>query len=188
MPDTLLDAGPLVTTEPIVAWRAWTLGWRRHGERVDLLPIAGSSRPWPTMRPAEASCTRPKLHRAPFPNCTCGLHATFTPDLLRRTRDPVVVGTAALWGRVIEHDHGYRAEFAYPQRLRLVCLLCFVRWGLLRTGPDQVVRLRGGHLTPLCWEHLEIGARYGFPTKRRMPADEVEGALLSAYAVDLLRA
>ena len=24
------------------------------------------------------------------------------------------VGLVALWGRVIEHEHGYRAQFAYP--------------------------------------------------------------------------
>lgn len=28
-----------------------------------------------------------------------------------------VYGTVALWGTVIEHDRGYRAQFAYPQHL-----------------------------------------------------------------------
>ena len=27
------------------------------------------------------------------------------------------VGLVALWGRVIEHDYGYRAQFAYPVAL-----------------------------------------------------------------------
>ena len=34
------------------------------------------------------------------------------------------VGTVALWGRVIEHERGWRAEFAYPDRLTLVCVVC----------------------------------------------------------------
>jgi len=36
-----------------------------------------------------------------------------------------VIGTVALWGGVIEHELGYRAEFGYPQRLRLICPECF---------------------------------------------------------------
>ena len=49
-------------------------------------------------------------------------------DHLRRTRCPAVLGRVALWGRVIEHEHGYRARFAYPQRLRLICQFCFWQW------------------------------------------------------------
>jgi hypothetical protein len=28
-------------------------------------------------------------------------------------------GQVALWGRVVEHEHGYRGQFAYPVRLWL---------------------------------------------------------------------
>ena len=45
-----------------------------------------------------------------------------------------MLGRVALWGRVIEHEHGYRARFAYPQRLRLLCQFCF--WKIeARGGP-----------------------------------------------------
>ena len=46
-------------------------------------------------------------------------------DLPPTDRCPAVLGRVALWGRVIEHEHGYRARFAYPQRLRLICQFCF---------------------------------------------------------------
>jgi hypothetical protein len=92
-----------------------------------------------------------------------------------------------MWGKVVEHDHGYRAAFAYPQRLMLVCHLCFWRQGAWGPHPEVAVRLRGGRLMPLCCEHLELSRRYGYPTSRLMEADHVEGKLLSAYAVDLLR-
>jgi hypothetical protein len=30
-----------------------------------------------------------------------------------------VLGEVALWGRIIEHEHGYRAQFGYPLRLHM---------------------------------------------------------------------
>jgi hypothetical protein len=32
----------------------------------------------------------------------------------------MVVGEVALWGKIICGDHGYRAEYAYPRRLRVI--------------------------------------------------------------------
>lgn len=32
-------------------------------------------------------------------------------------RVPVAFGEIWMWGRIVEHEHGYRAEFAYPRRL-----------------------------------------------------------------------
>jgi hypothetical protein len=40
---------------------------------------------------------------------------------------------------------------------------------------------------PLCEEHVELSRRYGYPSRRLAGADEMEGALLSTYAVDVLR-
>jgi len=97
------------------------------------------------------------------------------------------VGTVALWGRVVEHELGYRGQFAYPQRLMLVCYLCFWQWGPGRSDPEEVVGLRGGRLVPLCVEHVELSRRYGYPSRRLTRADEVEVTLLSTYAVDVLR-
>jgi hypothetical protein len=33
--------------------------------------------------------------------------------------DVMVVGEVALWGHVVVHERGWRAEFAYPKRLLL---------------------------------------------------------------------
>ncbi len=179
----------LVTTlaEPLMGWRAWTLAGTRTGDDVRLRPIAGDGRPWPPRTPAWAACARHRGHAVPDPWCTCGLHAVPGPDALRRTRDPAVLGTVALWGRVIEHDAGWRAAFAYPQRLRLICYLCFATWGTHTPGGCSVViRHRGGRMVPLCAPHLELSRRYGYPMPRLLDADVVESGLLSAYAVDLL--
>jgi hypothetical protein len=109
-------------------------------------------------------------------------------DLLRRTRDPAALGSVALWGRVVEHARGYRAEFGYPQRLRLICYLCFCLWGTRTpSGCAVVVRHRGGRMVPLCEPHLELSWRYGYRTPRLLEARAVEQALLDTYVVDLLR-
>ncbi len=94
------------------------------------------------------------------------------------------MGTVALWGRVVQHEHGYRGEFAYPQRLRLICHLCLWRKGLDGSPCAWVVRLRNGRLVPLCQEHLELSRRFGYPTGRLVPAQLVEQELRSTYAVD----
>lgn len=98
-----------------------------------------------------------------------------------------MLGTVALWGRVIEHEAGWRAAIAYPQRLRLICYLCFATWGTHAPGGcSVVVRHRGGRMVPLCDPHLELSRRYGYRMPRLLDANLVESDLLSAYAVDLL--
>lgn len=176
-----------VLLEAIQGWRTWTVAGSRDGTEAYLLPIAGTGKPWPFRAPVHAECARRRFHRVPGQDCTCGIHATRSTDPLRRTRDPAALGTVALWGRVLEHARGYRAEHGYPQRLALVCALCLWRWGA-RGGkrPDLVVRLRGGRMVPLCRPHLELCLRYGYPARRILDAPIVERALLDAYAVDVL--
>jgi hypothetical protein len=174
--------------EPIVAWRTWRLFVGADGLEPRLVPVVGGSRPWPAGRAARARCGRGRRHEVPGLLCTCGLYAASSPDPLRHTRDPAVVGTVALWGRVAEHRTGFRAEFGYPQRLALVCYLCFWRTPAEGSRPDVVARLRGGRLVPLCEPHVELSNRYGYATPGLVPADEVEARLLSTYAVERLAA
>ena len=181
---TLVRSETNVVLEPIVAWRAWTLTGHRNGTGLRLRPISGSPRPWPPLEPAHGTCRRRRLHLVPGMDCTCGLHAMHDPDPLRRARNPAVIGTAALWGRVVEHEYGYRGEFAYPQRLRLVCHLCLWRKGAAGDRCAVVVRLSGGRLVPLCDEHLELSRRYAYPMPRLLPARDIEQGLRSTYRVD----
>lgn len=187
MLETGLAWGRATTTDPILAWRTWTLAGSRDGRAVRLLPIAGDGKPWPPLQPARAVCRRRRRdHEVPGFDCRCGLHAMHTPEHLRRTRDPAVLGSVALWGRVVEHEQGYRAELGYPQRLQLVCHLCFWQWG--EPGACAVVsRRRGGRMIPLCEPHLELSLRYGYRIGTLLPANLIEQELLSAYAVDVLR-
>jgi hypothetical protein len=186
----LSTAGSLEATkaiEPIVAWRTWGLTGHRDGSGLLLRPVAGKSRPWRPMQITEAACKHTRLHSSPSLDCTCGLHGTHGLDLLRRTRCPAVLGRVALWGRVIEHDHGYRAQFAYPQLVTLICQFCFWQWGSHGRSPDVVGWFpRGDDLVPLCWAHLEQAQRYGMEPRRLLAAEETDLGLRETYAVDPL--
>ena len=71
------------------------------------------------------------VHRgepAPGLTCSCGIYAVkrALPSLspyygqLRPTcavDGPTILGTVALWGKIVIHEDGYRAQFAYPWKL-----------------------------------------------------------------------
>ena len=70
-------------------------------------------------------------HVAPHFDCTCGLWAfrdenrarslvkTVTKVPLRASSPTVnaLYGSISLWGRVVEHEQGFRAEFGYPSQI-----------------------------------------------------------------------
>jgi hypothetical protein len=117
------DPGPEEATwwspEPALGFRAWTL----VGDR-----LRGARNRWP--RPAmTALCLNLRdqpADAAPHPSgeCgrpPCGIYAMKHPDdvrshidgPLRRARHKAIgVGLVSMTGRVIEHDHGYRAQHA----------------------------------------------------------------------------
>lgn len=107
------------STEPIIAYRAWGLNSGR------LAPASFSpAAEWEPRKSPRAKCggkfyisiseTRCK---APDRDCHCGYHGFKTVADLRQVIHNPVLGRVALWGRVIEHEGGYRAEYAYPQVL-----------------------------------------------------------------------
>jgi hypothetical protein len=174
--------------DAVVGWRTWSLVDQADGSGPLLRPVAAGRRPWPAREAALGTCRVSRRHVAPVFGCLCGLHASRDPEGLRRIRDPAVLGTVALWGRVVEHDRGFRGERGYPQRLALICYLCLWRHGTGACAPDVVVRLRWGRLVPLCQEHLALSERYDFPVPELLSPREVERSLLDRYAVDRLAA
>ncbi|HEX6132193.1 MAG TPA: hypothetical protein VF044_10705 [Actinomycetota bacterium] len=171
-------------TEPLIGWRVWQLAERRG--RPMLAPATASDDLWPALRPFRAGCraTVRRHHRAPDPACACGIYASdslvsflaagWTPDVS-------VIGQVSLWGRVVEHTSGWRAAFAYPARLRLICAGCLrERRG---AGTPAVVGRVEGRLVATCLQHA--GDEPGWRGDPRSPA-EIEASLLATYAVDLL--
>ena len=183
-------------SETIDGWRVWNLGFR---EGLPALLPAGSGvdDPWPLRRAARARCGTSSLlrgtrrpHDAPDPACTCGIYARRSLDLSPRVAPaypvPPVVGTVSLWGRVIEHELGWRGALAYPARLTIACTLCLS----LEPGPGEpaVIHRFLGQLYPMCSVHrkgLELpGGRRTALTD--LEPDALRRDLLDAYGVDLL--
>lgn len=171
-----------LSVEPVEGWRAWHL---RSTERGPLLVPIGKGRPWLPLQPANARCWRHRRHRAPEVACTCGLYAVDDPRHLRWARSPAVIGTVALWGRVVVHDIGWRAGHAYPQRVALVCHVCLSQRALTGALPTVVVQERDV-LTPLCSRHLGVAVETGRRTRDVLPVEGVLAALTEGYAIEML--
>jgi hypothetical protein len=109
--------------EPILAWRSWRL--RSDPDRGLVEPVLEScvyGDPWAPREAFAATCAE---HRAPARACGCGIYAVTTRETaLEWARwaqsalpHPIVIGRVQLWGRVLPHSAGYRAELAYPYEL-----------------------------------------------------------------------
>lgn len=188
---------PIQTSiEPVTAWRLWRLVRDVEG-RLRLGPVGYGVGDWPPRDAFRARCRagggspgNPRKlgrHRSPSMTCSCGIYASANlEELLQPGGTPLigVIGTVSMWGRVIEHEHGWRAEYAYPQRLRLVCIACLDQGG---DGIEAAAVFRDldpqGGVIGLCARH-----RFAIFGLRAVGegADEVLAELLDTYAVDLL--
>jgi hypothetical protein len=104
---------------PVVAYRAWQ--WDATG----LKSLCGE--PWHPGQPLAATCrasVRGSAHPvtdAPQIGCTCGIYAAKSRDHLRRAGYAGfgIHGEVCLWGTVVEHELGWRAQYACPKNFFL---------------------------------------------------------------------
>jgi hypothetical protein len=117
--------------DALIGWRVWCVV--RYGAELRLGSVIQDDL-WPVGAALLARCRaheppanrsllrRPDRHVAPAAGCTCGIYAAREPAAAwtyLRGRDEAstvarVIGRVALWGRVVEHEDGWRAERAYP--------------------------------------------------------------------------
>jgi hypothetical protein len=114
-------------SEPLLGWRAWTVVETTAGPELRSLVYAHA---WPPGEPMRRVCEPGGCLGARWPNQphACGIHAfkeradaelypgTWEARRSGGARFPGVyaIGRVSLWGHVIEHQRGYRAELAYP--------------------------------------------------------------------------
>jgi hypothetical protein len=131
---------------PLQAYRCWHVNW--EGDQAVLRSVYNPTI-WPADAPLRATCmkgpgsfaawvrgllsraAKPSTHPAPAWGCQCGVYGLnrLKGDELEAVpgvsgRDPdrgaVALGLVLLWGRVIQHTSGYRAEYARPLKLLMV--------------------------------------------------------------------
>jgi hypothetical protein len=105
--------------EALIGWRVWCVVRTREGIR---LASVIKDDVWPESAELVARCLVDATHAAPVQSCSCGVYAAREPatvwTYLRGRDEPGtigrVLGRVLLWGRVVEHEHGWRASHAYP--------------------------------------------------------------------------
>ena len=114
-PEPIEDAG--ISVGEIIAYRAW----RCSGEVLRSMAVDDV---WAPGEPMEGDPEKYVLQLQ-----GCGVHAFKTMSMVLTNYDSwadevssyVVVGTIALWGTVIEHELGYRAQFGKVNSLDMIC-------------------------------------------------------------------
>ncbi len=103
-------------TRSLVAYRAWAFS---PPAKDPILKSLNNFMPWAPDRWTRAQCLFPRAngvpHTAPLERCSCGIYAAKTmalPVMLAQQQAQALVGRVELAGKIIEHDDGYRAEFA----------------------------------------------------------------------------
>jgi len=111
---------------PIIGYRVWK--WEKTG----LKSLCGER--WKPSQLLAARCRASAVvgtiacrveghdsHDAPQAKCTCGVYAAKGLEHLRKNGYDRcgIYGEVCLWGTVVEHERGWRAQLAYPKNLFL---------------------------------------------------------------------
>jgi len=94
---------------PVVGYRVWQ--WDATG----LKSMNGIR--WHPGEAFAAECRTQGWHEAPRSDCSCGIYASRSLAHLRRLgyTESRIHGEVCLWGTVVEHEGGWRAQYAYPK-------------------------------------------------------------------------
>ena len=116
-----------IRTGEIIAWRCWRR--RRPNGLLESMAVAAVWVPGEAMTMNTVKSLTPPFHipikRLPI-YAGEGVHAFKTLDMVKfeygvaGLHGTIVYGAVALWGEVIEHEHGYRAEFGMVHSIHSV--------------------------------------------------------------------
>ena len=121
---------PEPVAQPLVGFRRW--GARRGGlysgifvagrfvptPALAMIAPRAIPMPWPADHDRNARCFALAGHDAPHASCGCGYSAYYAlPDPPDLPAPEAVWGAVVAWGRVVECERGFRAEFARPLAL-----------------------------------------------------------------------
>ncbi len=157
----------------IVAWRAWRIIQTSAGLR--LMSVTQKSM-W---EPGEPMVGKPSA------NSLEGIYASKTRAMIENSPYATysIIGEVALWGEVVEHENGYRAQYAKPLTLEFLSIMPAIfdpsiRHGLWFPDNDSVIRSLN-----------ELRRTYGLPHDKDPPKwhikwrDIMHAAFLSVIVV-----
>jgi hypothetical protein len=124
--DKTADLPTLTTTDPIIAYRIWSLTADKRLKSVARESI------WPLRKPmVQDDIQNLGIHAIKNGAAIPQLAQDY--DLLKDQK--IVAGSVYLWGRVVEKERGYLAQYAYPKEI----------WVDEATDPLTIMELEHGY-------------------------------------------
>lgn len=121
--------------DPLIGWRMWDLPMKGTYEGVSgwRLKAISHAHLWEPFQPMRGTCygkppEKITDHTCPSWEHRCGVHAVKEVFQVRKWGSPTVgnksdyvriLGELDMWGRVLEYEEGFRAEWGYPRKLYL---------------------------------------------------------------------
>jgi hypothetical protein len=101
----------IITDKGFVGWRGYTFS-RPHYLTCNSTVLTPHEK-------NEAFCNVHEEHFAPIKECSCGFYAFKSKDelLAQGYGYQNFLAEVYLWGKVVEHINGYRAQYCYPKKL-----------------------------------------------------------------------
>ena len=116
-----------LAAEPLVGFRRWgairgalysgifVAGRFVHNPALGMIAPRVKPVPWPTDEDRVAKCFALRGHDAPHRDCNCGFSAYYELAAEPELPAPEAVwGVISAWGRIIECERGFRAQYARP--------------------------------------------------------------------------
>jgi hypothetical protein len=188
----------LIPAEAARGWRLWSLV-PAHPETAGDWRLTSPHRfaPWHPLEPLRASCA--DCLSPPSVDCSCGIRGysagRFVDDIPSRFGEPgsfsapfasarmvarCIVGEVAGWGNLFPSSVGWRAEFAYPLSVALVCIGCLVTRARLEPAVWVCSSPAGRHWAT-CDPHTREYLNMPSSMRRTSPAGDVEEELRKRY-------
>lgn len=94
------------------------VGWRGWDQVMQPGLICSMGTVWLPEERVEAFCRRQHEEGIPGLDCACGIYSFNEPGLMKSEgySRQALLGEIWLWGRVVEHTKGWKAEYAYPRK------------------------------------------------------------------------
>lgn len=100
----------------------------------------------------------------------CGIYAYKHDCLVSTVQKTPIQGAVALWGKIVEHSEGYRAQYAYP--LGFLCPVGSMKEGFFSSSLKGVASLYGVPIVPAVIKKAVLITYYDYLRSRGTEKEE----------------